>query len=78
MKERDSLEYMGVDGRVILKWICKNRGVEGMVCICMVQNKGQWQDFVNAVLNLGGSQNMTFSLLVEQLLALEEQCSTRE
>jgi hypothetical protein len=43
-----------------MKMVLKEIGWEGMDCIHLVQNKGQWQDFVNTAKNLWVPQNATF------------------
>ena len=49
-EERDNLEDLGVDGRIILKCILKKCG-EGMDCIYLVQDMDRWRALVIAVLN---------------------------
>jgi hypothetical protein len=55
-EEKRPPENLGVDGRIILKWIFKkyNGGVEW---ITVAQDKEQWRVFVNTVMNLGVPQN---------------------
>jgi hypothetical protein len=48
------LENLGVDGRIILKWLF-NKWIMGMDGIALSQDKGRWQALVNAVMNLGVS-----------------------
>ena len=51
MRERDNLEDLGVDGR-ILSWICRKWNVGGMDWIDLAQDGDRWQALVNAVINL--------------------------
>jgi len=47
------VEDIGVDGKIILKWIFgKWNGVGGMDCIDLAQKKDSWRPLVNAVMNL--------------------------
>jgi len=43
------LGNLGVDGRIILKWIFNNGGMD---CISLVQDRDRWWASVNAVKNL--------------------------
>jgi hypothetical protein len=45
------LHHPGVDGRIILKWISKNRD-GGMDWFELAQDRGRWRALVNAVMNL--------------------------
>ena len=51
MSERDRLEFLGVDDKIILKWISEN----GMLC-CKLRSfgsgKDKWWAVVNKALNL--------------------------
>jgi hypothetical protein len=40
-KERDHLEDLGVDGRIILKFVFKELGHEGMDWVCLAQDTDQ-------------------------------------
>jgi hypothetical protein len=46
-EEGDNLEYSGVDGRIILKWIFKNL-VGAMDWIDWVHDRDRWRALVNA------------------------------
>jgi hypothetical protein len=45
------LEDLGVDGRIILKWILKEVGWEGVDWIDMAQDRDRWRAVVSAVMN---------------------------
>ena len=47
--ERDHLEHIGVDGSIILKWICRVWG--GMNWIDVAYDRDRWRAVVNAVMN---------------------------
>jgi hypothetical protein len=51
MKERDHLEYLGLGGKVILKWILKDIGWEGMDQINVAWDRNKWQALVNMEMN---------------------------
>jgi hypothetical protein len=51
LRERDHLEGVGIDGRIILKWIFKQWG-GGMDWIYVARDKDTWRILVNAVTNL--------------------------
>jgi hypothetical protein len=51
LKQRDHLEDLGVDGRIMLKWIFKS-GMEDLDCTDLVQDRDRWHTLVNAVMNL--------------------------
>jgi hypothetical protein len=53
VREGDHLEDLGVDGRLILKWILKQwGGMGGMDWIHLAQDRDRWQAVVNVVTNL--------------------------
>jgi hypothetical protein len=56
MREGDHLEDLGVDGRIILKWILK-KWDGGMDWIDMAQDSDSWRAFVSAVMNLRVTEN---------------------
>jgi hypothetical protein len=49
--KRDNLEFPGLDGRIILRWIFRNWD-GGMDWTDLAQDMGRWRAFVNAVMNL--------------------------
>ena len=48
--ERDHLENLGVDGRIILRWILKKCDGGCMDWIGLAQNRDRWRALVNAVI----------------------------
>jgi len=46
------LEDLGVDGRIILRWIFGKWDVGGMDWIRVAQNRDRWWSLVNAVMKL--------------------------
>jgi hypothetical protein len=52
VKERDHLENLGVDWRIILIWIFEVGGWGGMDWIELAQDRDRWRECVNAVMNL--------------------------
>lgn len=46
---KNHLPDLGVDGRIMLKWILNNQGV---VWIETAQDRAQWRAFVNTVVDL--------------------------
>ena len=52
LRERDQLGDLGLDGRIILRWIFRKWYVGGMDWIDLAQNRDRWQAVVNAVMNL--------------------------
>jgi hypothetical protein len=51
LRQGDDLEDPGIDGRIILKLICKKRG-GGLDWIDLAQDRDRWRAVVNAVMNL--------------------------
>jgi hypothetical protein len=51
LRERDHLEDLGVDGRIILKWIFKKLAGFGMDFVDVAQYRNTWRALVNAVMN---------------------------
>jgi hypothetical protein len=47
------LEDTGVDRSIILRWIFRKRGGQGMDWIGLAEDRVKWQAFVNAVKNFG-------------------------
>jgi hypothetical protein len=52
VKGRDHLEDPGVGGRIILRWICRKLGCEGMDWNKLAQDRNRWRALVNAVMNV--------------------------
>jgi len=50
-RERDHLEDLGVDGRIILSWIIQEVGCEGTEWIHLAQDRDRWRALINAVMN---------------------------
>jgi len=42
---------LGVDGRIILRWIFRKWNVGGMDWIDLAQDRDRWRAFVNTVMN---------------------------
>jgi hypothetical protein len=51
LRERDHFEYLGVDGRIVLKWIFK-KWDRDMDWIDLDTDRDGWCTFVNAVMNI--------------------------
>jgi hypothetical protein len=45
------LEYLGVNGRILLKWIFRKWGVVFMDWIDLAEERDRWRALVNAVTN---------------------------
>jgi hypothetical protein len=53
LKGRDHLEDLGVDGKIILKWMLRKQGGrEGVDWIHLIYDMDHWQAVVNTVMNL--------------------------
>jgi hypothetical protein len=52
LKGRHHLKDLGVDGRLILVWIFREIGWEGVNWIHLSQNWGLWHVLVNMVMDL--------------------------
>ena len=52
LAERDHLEDLGVDGRIILRWIFRKWDVEGMGSIELARDRDRWRVLVTAVMNI--------------------------
>jgi hypothetical protein len=50
--ERDHLEDLGVDGRIILIFISKKLDGMGIDWIGLAEDRDRWRALVNAVMNL--------------------------
>jgi hypothetical protein len=51
-RKRDHYEDLNICGRIILKWILRERGWGGMYWIDLAQDRDQWMALVNTVMNL--------------------------
>ena len=56
LNERDYLEYPGIDGRIILRWIFRKMDW-GMDWIDLAQVSDRWRVLVNAVMNVRVTKN---------------------
>jgi hypothetical protein len=52
LREKDQLEDLGIDIRIILRWIFRKCGNWGMDWIDLAQDRDRWQTLVNVVMNL--------------------------
>ena len=52
LMERDHLEHLSVDGKIILKWSFKKWDVGGMYSFAVAQDRNRWRALVKAVMNL--------------------------
>jgi hypothetical protein len=50
LREKDHLEDLGVDGRIILRWIYR-KFVGGIDWIELVQDREGWRELVNTIMN---------------------------
>ena len=57
LRERDHLEDLGVDGRIILRRIFRKWDGGGMDWIDLAQERDRWRTLVNTVMNFRGLQN---------------------
>jgi hypothetical protein len=51
LRERNHLEDLGVDGRIIIRWIFSKRGCGSIDWIDLAQYRNRWWALVKAVLN---------------------------
>jgi hypothetical protein len=52
LKERDNSENVGVDDRIILKWILGQYGERMWICLLHVSlERDRWRTFVNTKIN---------------------------
>jgi hypothetical protein len=51
LRERYHLEYLDIDGRIILKIDLQQVGCEGVDWIDLAQDRDRWRALVNAVMN---------------------------
>jgi hypothetical protein len=51
LREGEHLKDLGIDGRIILKWVFKKWN-GGMEWICLAQDRDRWRASVNRVVNL--------------------------
>jgi hypothetical protein len=52
LKGRDHLEDLGIDRRIILEWILRDIGWEGVEWIHLGQDRDQWWALLNMVMDL--------------------------
>jgi hypothetical protein len=52
LRGRGHLKDLGIDGRILLKWIFKKCDEGSMEWIYLAQDRDSWQTLVNAVRNL--------------------------
>ena len=52
MSGRDHLGDLGVDGRIILRWVFRKWDVGGMDWIQLAQDRQRWRALVNVVMNI--------------------------
>ena len=58
LQETDFQESLGGNGRTILQWILKKRGINTRNWVDSAQDRGYWGALVNASLNLRVPQAM--------------------
>ena len=51
LRERDHLEDLGYEGRIVLKWSFKKL-IGDLDWIDLAQDRGRWRDVVNVVMNV--------------------------
>jgi hypothetical protein len=68
LSERDFLEELELDGRIILNWIINKMGRRGLNL--SVWSKGQWWTHVDTVIDPPGSIKCGFSLTVSLFVTL--------
>ena len=71
LKERNSSECLGVDRKIILKWIFKQISLEGLDWIDLAQDTAKWRSVVNTVMDRRISQNEGNSFIGEKVLAFQ-------
>jgi hypothetical protein len=72
LRERDHLEYLGVDGRIILRRIFRNwDGGRGIDWINLIEVRDSWLTLLNTVMNFRFPKDVG-NFFTEDLLASQE------
>jgi hypothetical protein len=74
LRERGHLEYLGVDGRKILKMDLQEVGWGGMDGTDLAQDRDRWRELVNAEMNLHVPHKAEIRLAESRLASPEGLC----